>query len=314
MHRNDILAFAQAQGFTGIPSSIDPIIQAQVLAPMPTTGNTTGGDSLNTTGYGFNRRFDTTRRTTTTRFDVDWTAKDTVSAVFSWNKENVLRPDVDTVGYSEVPDVSQYSKNKTFVLTYRRIFSSNIVNEVRWGIFTSEVPFKRTTPYPDFLLGPQGTTSSTTGLAGLVAQPNIFLDQGRNNKLFNIADNFNWIVGSHSLKFGTQFQRYKVDSYNDVLIIPNYIIGVTNVTSATSTALTTGNFANQGGSGSLINSTQLGTANSLLAIMAGLVNQRIQGFDTVDPTSGYKTARNLSPFRNDNHGFYASAVGRSPAD
>ncbi len=180
---------------------------------------------LNTTGYGFNRRFDTTRRTTTTRFDVDWTAKDTVSAVFSWNKENVLRPDVDTVGYSEVPDVSQYSKNKTFVLTYRRIFSSNIVNEVRWGIFTSEVPFKRTTPYPDFFLGGQGTTSSTTGLAGLVAQPNIFLDQGRNNKLFNIADNFNWIVGNHSLKFGAQFQRYKVDSYNDVLIIPNYIIG-----------------------------------------------------------------------------------------
>ncbi len=40
--------------------------------------------------------------------------------------------------------------------------------------------------------------------------------------------------------------------------------------------------------------------------MAGLVNQRVQGFNTVDPTSGYKTARNLSPFRNDNHAFYAS--------
>jgi hypothetical protein len=302
----NILAFAQAQGFTGIPSSIDPIIQAQVLGPMPTTGNASGGDGLNTTGYGFNRRFDTTRRTTTTRFDVDWTAKDTVSAVFSWNKENVLRPDVDTVGYTEVPDVSQYSKNKTFVLTYRRIFSSNIVNETRWGIFTSEVPFKRTTPYPAFLLGGQGTTSSTTGLAGLVAQPNIFLDQGRNNKLFNIADNFNWIVGSHSLKFGAQFQRYKVNSYNDVLIIPNYIIGVTNVSPSTSTTLLNTNFANQGGTGSLINTTQLATANSLLAIMAGLVNQRVQGFNTVDPTSGYKTARNLSPFRNDNHAFYAS--------
>ena len=299
---SNILAFAQAQGFSGIPSSIDPIIQSLVINPMPTAGNAAGfGDSLNTTGYAFNRRFDTTRKTYTGRFDVDVTEKDTASVVYSWNKENVLRPDVDTTGFSSVPDVTQFSKNKTFTASYRRIVSNSIVNEIRFGLFTSEVPFHRTTPNPAFFLGGQGTTSALGGLAGLVDQPNIFLDQGRNNKLFSTADNLNWVVGNHSLKFGGQVQRYKVASYNDVLIVPNYIIGpITVAVTGAATSFVSSNF--QG----LIGTSQLATANNFLALLAGLVNQRVQGFNTASPTSGYAPVRNLSPFRNSNHALYAS--------
>ncbi|MBS1793164.1 MAG: carboxypeptidase regulatory-like domain-containing protein [Acidobacteria bacterium] len=304
---SNILAFAQSVGMQGIPSAIDPTIQSLVLGPMPTTSNTTGGDSLNTTGYALNRRFDTTRNTYTARVDVDGTANDQFNAVFSWNKENVLRPDVDVSNFSTVPDVTQYSKNKMFTVSYRRILSNSMVNEARWGIFTSEVPFKRISPYPAFFLGGQGTTSGT--LAGLVDQPNIFLDQGRNNKLFTLADNFNWVVGKHSLKFGVQFQKYKVNSYNDVLIIPNYIIGPTSVNAATSTSFTTGNFPNIVGgvpTGTVISTAQAATASNLLALLGGIVNQRIQGFNTSSPTSGYQPVRNLSPFRNSNHAAYAS--------
>lgn len=303
---SNILSFAQGIGFTGIPNTINPIIQALVLDPMPTAGNATGGDSLNTTGYALNRRFDTTRKTYTSRIDFDVTHKDSASFVYSWNKENVLRPDVDTTGFTAVPDVSQFSKNKTVSLSYRRILSSTIVNEVRWGIFTSQVPFDRVSDYPAFFLGAQGTTSALGGLAGLVDQPEIFLDQGRNNKLYAFGDNMNWIVGKHSFKFGGQLQRYKINSYNDVLIVPNYIIGPTNISAGTTTTFTTGNFPNQGGAGSVINTSQLGTANSFLAIMAGIVNQRIQGFNTTSPTSGYQVARNLSPYRNMNNALYAS--------
>jgi hypothetical protein len=305
----NILTFAQGQGILGIPNAINPIIQAQVLAPMPTAGNTTGGDGLNTTGYGFNRRFDTTRKTYTTRIDVDITSRDALTGVYSWNKENVLRPDVDTANFSEVPDVTQYSKNKTLSVTYRRVISNTMVNELRYGIFTSEVPFARISPYPEFFLGPQGTTSGT--LAGLVEQPNIFLDQGRNNKLYNWADNFNWIVGKHSLKFGGQLQLYKVNSYNDVLIVPNYIIGPSSVVApgVNNTNLTTGNFANNctpACTTSLISGAQATTASNFLALMAGIVNQRIQGFNTATPSSGYAPVRNLSPFRNSNHALYVS--------
>jgi hypothetical protein len=308
----NILAFAQGLGFQGIPSTIDPTIQARVLNLMPSEGNTTGGDSLNTTGFTLNRRQDTTRSQYTTRIDVDATEADSFSGVFSWNKEDVLRPDVDTTGFTVVPDVSQFSKNKTLSLSYRRIISNSIVNELRYGIFTSEVPFDRTSPYPDFFLGPAGTTSTT--VAGIIDNPeNIFLDQGRNNKTFTFADNLNWIVGKHSLKFGGQFQKYKVNSYNDVFIRPNYIIGTTSVSTATNTTLAPTNFGNvctpspcPAGQTSIINTTQLGTANGLLALLGGLVSSAQQGFNTTSPTSGYSSDRALQPFRNSNHALYAS--------
>ena len=300
---SNILTFAQGLGFN-VPGTIDPIIQQRVLSVLPSAGNTSGGDSLNTTGYSFNRRADQSRKTYTTRIDIDATERDNVNGVFSYNKEDNLRPDVDTTGFGDVPDVVQFSENKSFTIAYRRILSNTMVNEARWGIFTSVVPFARTSPYLPYFLGPSGTTSST--LAGIISQPdNIFLDQGRNNKLYSAADNFNWVVGKHSLKFGGQFQLYKVNSYNDVLIVPNYIIGTTNVGGA-STTFSTNNFPNQGGAGSLISTTQVGTANSLLAILGGLYNSATQGFNTSNPTSGYAPVRNLSPFRNSNHALYAA--------
>lgn len=300
---SNILTFAQGLGFN-VPGTIGPIVQQRILDVLPATGNTNGGDGFNTTGYSFNRRADQTRETYTTRIDIDATEKDSINGVFSYNKENNFRPDVDTTGFSDVPDVVQFSENKSFTVAYRRILSNTMVNEARWGIFTSVVPFARVSPYLSYFLGPSGTTSST--LAGIISQPdNIFLDQGRNNKLYSAADNFNWVIGNHSLKFGGQFQLYKVNSYNDVLIVPNYIIGTTNVGGA-STTFTANSFPNQGGSGSLISTTQLGTANNLLAILGGLYNSATQGFNTSSPTSGYAPVRNLSPFRNSNHALYAS--------
>ena len=305
---SNILAFAQAQGFQGIPSTIDPVIQSRILSLLPAAGNASGGDSLNTTGFGFNRRQDETRNTYTTRIDVEATEKDSISGVFSYNKENILRPDVDSTGFGTVPDVTQSSTNKTLSLTYRRIFSTNIVNEVRYGLFTSVVPFDRTNPIPAFFFGAQGTVSGTIA-NGIIDNPeSIFLDQGRNNKTFTFADNLNVIVGKHSLRFGGQFQKYKINAFNDAFIVPNVIIGTTNVNAATNTTFQASNFANVGGTAgsSLISTTQLGTANGLLALLGGLFNNVTQGFNTTTPTSGFSSDRNLQPFRNSNHALYAS--------
>lgn len=298
---SNILTFAQSRGLSNIPSTIDSTIQSRILSLLPAAGNATGGDSLNTTGFALNRQQDENRQTYTSRFDVDATDKDTVSLVYSWNKGSFLRPDVDPTGFTVTPDVSQSSTNKTFSTSYRRIFTSNIVNEVRFGLLTNEVPFDRTSDnIPGFFLGAQGTTSGT--LAGIISNPeNIFLDQGRNNKVYTFADNLNYILGKHSLKFGAQLQKYKVNAFNQAFIVPNYIIGTT-----TSSTLGTANFANVGGTGSLINTTQLGTANGLLALLGGIVNGGIQGFNTVDPTSGFQSAPSRQPFRNTNNAFYAS--------
>ncbi len=295
-------------GGASIPATIDPIIQSRILNVSPSAGNTSAvGDGLNTTGFRFDRQASTTRGTYTTRVDIDATEKDSVNVVYSWNKENVLRPDVDVATFTGTPDVTQFSKNKTFTIAYRRVFSSNVVNEARYGIFTSEVPFKRVSAYPTFFIGPAGTTSGT--LAGIINSPdNVFLDQGRFNKGFTFADNLDWVAGKHTFRFGGQLQKQKVNSYNDVLIVPNYVIGTTSVNAATNTTFALSNFANVVGgitqTTSLINSTQLGTANGLLAILGGLVNSASQGFNTSSPTSGYQVTRNLAPYRNSNHALY----------
>ena len=305
---SNLLAYGRANlaGGATIPTTIDPIIQARILNAMPSAGNITGGDSLNTTGYRFDRQASTTRGTYTTRFDVDATEKDSVNLVYSWNKENVLRPDVDVATFTSTPDVTQFSKNKTFVIAYRRLISNSIVNDARWGFFSSEVPFHRISDYPSFFIGPAGTTSGT--LAGIINSPdNVFLDQGRFNKGYTFADNLDWVSGKHAFRFGAQFQKTHVNSYNDVFNVPNYIIGTTSVNAATSTTFATSNFANTVGgvpTGSLINSTQLGTANGLLAILGGLVSGSSQGFNTTSPTSGFSVARNLAPYRNTNNAFY----------
>ena len=308
----NVLTFAQAQGLAGVPGTINPVIQSQILDAMPTAGNFTGlGDGVNTTGYALNRRFDTTRKTYTARFDVDATSKDSVGFIYSWNREDVLRPDVDDTGFTPSPDVTQFAENLQLTASYRRIITNNLVNDFRWGRFTNEVPFDRISPYPEFFIG-TGTLPTTTGgaalLGGIITNPtNVFMDQGRNNKVTTFADNANWIIGDHALKFGGLYQKYEVNSYNDYGIVPHYYIGTTNVSTATSTTLTTNNFANVGGTGSLIDNTQLGQVNGLLAILGGLVNGSQQAFNMQDIQTGYvRGTRQLAPFINWNHALYVS--------
>jgi len=295
----DLLAFAKSfgGGFASLPSTIDPTIQSRVISQLPTTSNFPGGDSLNTAGFILNRREDQTRDTYTTRIDVDATERDSINGVFSYNTESNLRPDADTTKFTAVPGVVQLSTNKTFVVAYRRIFAANVVNEVRAGIFTSEVPFNRIDSTPSYFL---------SGLP-VTFPEDTFLSQGRNTKGFNYQDNVDWILGKHSLRFGGQLQYFKVNSYNDAAIVPVYNVGTTSVNAATNTTLVaTTNFPNPGGAAntSVISNSQLGTANALLAMYAGLINSGSQSFNVQDIASGFKPVRLFTPFRYSNHSLY----------
>lgn len=315
----NVLTFAQGQGLSNVPGTINPVIQSRILDLMPTTGNFTGlGDGVNTTGFSLDRQFNTTRDTYTTRVDLDATDKDSFNFVYSWNREDVLRPDVDDTGFTPSPDVTQFSENLQLSFAYRRMITSNLVNEFRWGRFTNEVPFDRISDYPDFFINslpttgtiPTTTLSAPTGtlLGGIITNPiNVFMDQGRKNEVTTWADNATWVTGNHSIRFGGLYQKYQVDSYNDFGIVPHYYIGNTNVSTATNTILTNNNFANVGGAGSVINATQLAQVNGLLAILGGLINGEQQAFNMKDIETGYvRGERQLAPFINWNHALYVT--------
>lgn len=281
----NILAFGQSVFPAGnIRSTISPIIDAQVLSALPTASNFQGGDGLNTQGYRLNRQSNQDRDQYSTRVDVEMNERNSLSFIYNYNKEVNLRPDIDATGFTVVPDGVQSSANKQFTTAYRRVFSSNFVNEFRYGLFTSEVPFDRLSEPTQIFAVP------------LISGPNTFLDQGRNTKAFNFQSNGDLVLGRHTLRFGGQLQFFKVNAFNDAGTVPTVTIGNT-----AGTIFSTANFNGIGG----INSTQLGTANGLLTLLGGHFNAVAQSFNVTTLEEGFVPgATEFRPFRYENHALY----------
>lgn len=285
----NILSFANTTFPTGnIPTAISPIIQARVISQLPAASNFTGGDGLNTTGFRLNRQANQDRDQYSTRVDVDFNEKSSLLGIFNYNNEVNLRTDVDTTKFTPVPAVTQSSANKQFTMAYRHTLTSNFLTEFRGGIFTSEVPFDRTDPLPGYHLAiPLVTIPETT-----------FMSQGRNTKAFNYQSNSDLVLGNHTLRFGGQLQKFKVNAYNDAGITPTVTVG----TGSTTPTFTATNFASIGG----INTTQLGTANGMMALMGGFFTSNSQSFNVLDINSGYVASRPIEPLRYDNNALYFS--------
>ena len=167
------------------------------------------------------------------------------------------------------------------------MFSSNFVADFLGGIFTSVVPFDYVPAYPDSILS-----------VPLVTSPNQFLDQGRTTKAFNFQGNADWILGSHTLRFGAQSQIFRVNAYNDASILPVITLG-----SGTNTTFTAANFTNLGG----INNTQLGTANSFLALLGGQYTNVTQFFNVANIDTGFQRGVTaFTPWRYENHSLYVA--------
>lgn len=295
---SNFLAFAQGT-FTNLPpgtspirSTISPYIQSNIIAEQPSS-NFTGGDGLNTQGFRFNRGADQTRDQISTRIDVDIDDRNSISGVFNYNDELNLRPDVDTSGYGITPDVDQTSANKQLTLSYRRVFTSNFINDFRFGFFGSEVPFVRTSAVPDFI-----AAVPVANAVNLVTTPLAFLNQGRNTKTLNFQSNADWILGNHTLRFGGQAQVFKVNATNDAQIVPVVQFG-----SGTATTFTQANFSQIGG----ISPVQASTANGLLGLLGGHYTTVTQGFNVASLDEGFQRGTTeFRPFRYENHALYVA--------
>src|SRR5215813_792279 len=213
-------------------TAIDPVVNSRILSAMPAVGNRTdiaGVDNLNTTGFSFRQPNNQDRNSYVTRIDYDISEKHTINGVFTYNKENNLRPDVDgNDGFSPTPVTVQSSTNKLFVLAYRWTPTARLTNELRGGTFRSGVPFDRTTDKPAFFITPP--TLNNQPLAAnnptIISNPEVtFLDQGRNTRYNNFQDNAELNFGSHALRFGGQLQFQEVDATNEAGIVPNFTLG-----------------------------------------------------------------------------------------
>jgi len=282
-------------------TAIDPVVSSRILSAMPTVGNRTdiaGIDNVNTTGFSFRQPNNQDRNSYTTRLDYDISEKHAINGVFTYNKENNLRPDVDgNDGFSPIPVTVQSSTNKLFVLAYRWTPAAGLTNELRGGTFRSVVPFDRTTDKPGFFITPPNVNN-----VAIVSNPEVtFLSQGRNTRYTNLQDNAESNFGSHALRFGGQLQFQEVDSNNEAGIVPNFTLGTNPNTPALGTNLFPGGISN----------AQLATANGLLALLGGIVSQGVQSFNVESRQSGFQPVRRLEPFRYGNHSLYVQDQWRA---
>ncbi len=310
--RNGIFTFTDAAGnvrtvnlltqlgsVTGI-TAIDPTIQNRILAGLPTEGNTNeAGDQRNTTGFLFNQRDNTDRETYTTRVDYDINDRNTINGVYSFTNERVTdRPDSDSPqGFGAVPVTNQPAQRKLLALAYRATPTGNFTNELRGGYFLQTPIFLRTTDLPSFFISLPTTTS-------IISNPEVTSEEeGRDTNTFNIQDNAELTVGNHSLRFGGQAQFFRIRPFDSFGLTPSFTIG-TGANTPQLTAADINNLFNLSATQG-ISSTQLGTANALLALLGGVVNAGGQTQNVTSQTSGFAPgAQNVRNYAFENYAFY----------
>src|SRR5262249_17999547 len=131
------------------------------------------------------------------------------------------------------------------------------------------------------------------GISNIINNPvNEFQPQGRTTNTFSLTDDAAYQRGRHFIQFGFQGQNIRVRSYDAAGVIPVFGLDMGQ------SALTTRNLPG-------ITSTDLGTANGLLAVLGGYVYSDAQTFNVTSRTSGFvPSAPYVRHFRLNDYALY----------
>jgi hypothetical protein len=179
--------------------------------PLPNLPQTTTGLPFNNYQYGSKVPLD--KDTLTTRIDFSESSKSQWFGRYSWNDESTL----STVGMT-VDGETLYTRASQWVLSNVRTLSPTKVNEARFGYnslfnnITQQLAGKENVNQE---LG-MPVSPSDPNSYGI---PNISLAQNLtsfgnptsspfqiNDKYYQAVDNFSWVIGKHSLRFGGEYR------------------------------------------------------------------------------------------------------------
>ena len=309
--------FALAAGLAGgPPTGIDPLIASRILANVPAVGNNpTLGDQLNTTGFTLTRQQNQDREGLTTRFDFDFTSKSTLNFVYSYKKELLFRTDVDAQQggvaccFTQVPPGFQDAHTKFLAAAWRWAPTAAFTNEVRGGWQRSDPTFGNRAEPQDFFIQVPLINNPESG----------FQAQGRDTDIYNVQDNAVWVKGSHSFRFGGQFQAFRIAPFGPgafgAPFRPNYVLGGGSTPQFSAATFNAAVGCNPAVSlaNCILNTdtTQVGRANNLLALLGGLIGSANQTF-TADNQTGPLAA--VPPSRQlfyEHYSFYAADQWRA---
>ncbi len=276
----NLFAVTPSSANLNAPTGINPIIQQRILSGLPLP-NTPGGNPVQGL-YSFNAGFNDDYNYYTTREDYDINDRNTISGVFTYKKELVQRPDVESNFYTTTPPTIQPGINKFLALAWSSTLTNKFTNEVRGGFSFPAAIFDRFADIPSFFLD-----------SSLINEPEPrFLDQGRVQHNYNLQDNASYTTGNHSLRFGGVFQFFRIKPFNDAGTVPTFTLNV----SSNSPQFTAAQLAAAAGiPAANISAANVTRANSLYALLGGIISAGTQTFNPTGPTSPL-TATSLRQF------------------
>ncbi len=270
----------------------DPEV-ARILEGVPgpqRINNFDVGDSdadrlLNTAGYRFLTRGDADRDAVTTKLDWVMSDRDVVSLTYKFSREDTDRPGLGN-GYHTDPVVKDFGHTNFLAVGWRTAPSARWSNELRGGFNLAPGDFRSTENLGSALVGGFLFTNPVVN----------FQPQGRDTNTYNFKNNTAAQLGRHSLRFGFDWQRIRVETFNEAGLSPSLNLGI-DVESQF--ALSTSFFP--GG----IDSDDLGRAEALLSSLGGIVAQASQTFNVRDAGSGFVAGREFRRrYRFDNFALY----------
>jgi hypothetical protein len=200
--------------------SADSVLLASKFDPMPNIpSQANGGYPLN--NYQWDGKYPVTRDTFTERIDFNESAKSQWFGRYSWNSENSL----PSVGMTQDGE-TLFTRAGQWVLSNVRTISPSKVNEARFGynsLFNNitqqlagkenvdaelNMPVNITDPNSWGIPNISMNAQNLTGFGNPTSSPFQI-----NDKYLEWTDNFSWVVGKHSLRFGGE---YRYDEFPQV--------------------------------------------------------------------------------------------------
>jgi hypothetical protein len=251
------------RSLTSVDTGIQPLL-AQVPTPDK-INNCDVGDCRNTGGYRFNQRDNELNDNLTGKIDYNLNPRHAISGSYSHNRDNSDRPDAEN-DYSLAPKVTNPTHADLVAISWRWTPSARLTNEVRGG-------FNLTYGY--FLSLQQFGPYFLTGM--IFSDPvNEFQPQGRNTNTYNLSDDAAYQRGRHYIQFGFHFQHVGVRYYDAAGVVPSYSLAMGSGQPA---------LARRDLSG--VSTTDLATANALLATLGGYIDGYSQTFNVTSRTSHF---------------------------
>ncbi|MBA3351256.1 MAG: TonB-dependent receptor, partial [Blastocatellia bacterium] len=168
----------------------------------------------------------------TTRIDGQLSDKNTLSGTFFFSNFPGLDSFPDPNSLASPFTLKRNDRNRTLSVGDTHIFSSNWINEIRFGYFSLDNtrslddPFL-TEEFSNAAVGIQNpainfdSSPATTRLGHFIGRNNIanFSFGGPNDSFnkrkqitYSIGDNVSWTYGNHSFKFGGEFKKHQYDT------------------------------------------------------------------------------------------------------